>query len=50
MNVVFAEDDLESYLGSAVSISKDFPVVISKFISNAKVNVIIRSSKRYVQL
>jgi len=37
MNVVFAEDDLESYLGSAVSISKEFPVVISKFISDAKV-------------
>lgn len=37
MNVVYAEDDLEAYLGSAVSISKDHPVVISKFISHAKV-------------
>uniref|UniRef100_A0A069DM27 CAD like protein n=1 Tax=Clytia hemisphaerica TaxID=252671 RepID=A0A069DM27_9CNID len=36
MNVVYAEDDLESYLGSAVSISKEHPVVISRFISNAK--------------
>lgn len=36
MNVVYAENDLEAYLGSAVSISKEHPVVISKFILDAK--------------
>merc|ERR1712072_505417 len=36
MNVVSDESDLEKYLGDAVKISREFPVVISKYISQAK--------------
>ncbi|WRT68279.1 carbamoyl-phosphate synthase, large subunit [Kwoniella shivajii] len=36
MNVVFSEDDLESYLGQATDVSRDHPVVISKYIEEAK--------------
>jgi len=36
MNVAHSDQDLESYLGHAVAVSKDYPVVISKFIENAK--------------
>jgi len=36
MNVAYGENDLEAYLSTAVDLSKDHPVVISKFISNAK--------------
>ncbi|KAL7747191.1 Carbamoyl-phosphate synthase [Sorochytrium milnesiophthora] len=36
MNVVFSPDDLASYLGQAVAVSRDYPVVISKFIEDAK--------------
>jgi len=36
MNVVFDEQDLERYLGEAVAVSKDHPVVISKFIQGAR--------------
>jgi carbamoyl-phosphate synthase/aspartate carbamoyltransferase len=36
MNTVYSEDDLESYLKQAVSVSKDHPVVITKYIENAK--------------
>jgi carbamoyl-phosphate synthase large subunit len=36
MNVVYNEKELMAYLGSATDISPDNPVVISKFIDNAK--------------
>ncbi|ORZ40002.1 protein URA1 [Catenaria anguillulae PL171] len=36
MNVVNSADDLSSYLSQAVAVSRDFPVVISKFIEEAK--------------
>jgi carbamoyl-phosphate synthase / aspartate carbamoyltransferase / dihydroorotase len=36
MNVAHSDTDLESYLGHAVAVSKDHPVVISKFIEDAK--------------
>jgi len=36
MNVAHSDTDLESYLGHAVAVSKEHPVVISKFIEDAK--------------
>mmetsp|Transcript_30549 Transcript_30549/g.73651 ORF Transcript_30549/g.73651 Transcript_30549/m.73651 type:complete len:2104 (+) Transcript_30549:136-6447(+) len=36
MNVAHSDEDLDEYLGHAVAVSKDYPVVISKFIENAK--------------
>lgn len=36
MGVAFNDQDLESYLSQAVTVSKDYPVVISKFINDAK--------------
>ena len=36
MNVVFNEEELEKYLKSAAIISPDHPIVLSKFIENAK--------------
>ena len=36
MNVASNEQELEGYLTQAVKLSTDFPVVISKFIVNAK--------------
>ncbi|TYJ51733.1 carbamoyl-phosphate synthase, large subunit [Cryptococcus floricola] len=36
MNVVFTEDDLSSYLTQATDVSRDHPVVISKYIEEAK--------------
>ena len=46
MNVAYAESDLEAYLGSATKVSREHPVVISKFIMDAKVtfnNLIIHN-------
>lgn len=37
MNVAYGDSDLEKYLSSAVAVSKEHPVVISKFIQEAKV-------------
>lgn len=37
MNVAHSDSDLEKYLSSAVAVSKEHPVVISKFIQEAKV-------------
>jgi len=37
MNVAYNDSDLETFLGSAVAMSKEHPVVISKFIQDAKV-------------
>ncbi len=39
MNVAYSDGDLEGYLGDAVAVSHDYPVVISKFIQEAKVCV-----------
>ena len=39
MNVAYSDGDLEGYLGDAVAVSRDHPVVISKFIQDAKVRV-----------
>ena len=36
MNTVYSEDDLENYLKQAVSVSKEHPVVITKYIEGAK--------------
>lgn len=36
MNVAYREEDLDSFLKEAVKVSKEHPVVISKFIENAK--------------
>jgi carbamoyl-phosphate synthase/aspartate carbamoyltransferase len=36
MNVVYSEADLNSYLQMAVSVSREYPVVITKFIEEAK--------------
>ncbi|PVU85050.1 hypothetical protein BB560_007174 [Smittium megazygosporum] len=36
MNVVFSPDDLRSYLDQATKVSREYPVVISKFIEDAK--------------
>ncbi|KAK6202929.1 multifunctional pyrimidine biosynthesis protein [Scheffersomyces amazonensis] len=36
MNTVYSQDDLESYLSQAVDVSPDYPVVITKYIENAK--------------
>lgn len=36
MNVVFSEDDLVTYLSQAADVSRDHPVVISKYIEEAK--------------
>ncbi|RLV91040.1 Protein URA2 [Spathaspora sp. JA1] len=36
MNTVYSKDDLASYLSQAVDVSPDYPVVITKYIENAK--------------
>ncbi|KAJ5811294.1 Carbamoyl-phosphate synthase large subunit [Penicillium riverlandense] len=36
MNTVYSEHDLESYLNQAVDVSREHPVVITKYIENAK--------------
>lgn len=36
MNVVYSAEDLENYLLKAVAVSQEYPVVISKFIEEAK--------------
>lgn len=36
MNVAFDDDHLEQYLKNAAKVSKEYPVVISKFITNAR--------------
>lgn len=36
MNTVYSQDDLASYLDQAVEVSRDHPVVITKYIENAK--------------
>ncbi|KAK6512073.1 hypothetical protein TWF481_000970 [Arthrobotrys musiformis] len=36
MNTVYSKDDLASYLQQAVEVSREHPVVISKYIENAK--------------
>lgn len=36
MNVVYSADDLDNYLTQAANVSRDYPVVISKYIEEAK--------------
>lgn len=36
MNTVYSKNDLASYLNQAVEVSRDYPVVITKYIENAK--------------
>lgn len=36
MNTVYSEHDLANYLAQAANVSKDYPVVITKYIENAK--------------
>lgn len=36
MNTVYSQGDLASYLNQAVEVSRDYPVVITKYIENAK--------------
>ena len=36
MNTVYNQDDLANYLDQAAAVSKDYPVVITKYIENAK--------------
>ncbi|KAF5096704.1 hypothetical protein D0Z03_001565 [Geotrichum reessii] len=36
MNTVYSRDDLKSYLQQAVEVSREYPVVITKYIENAK--------------
>ena len=36
MTVVYTDEELDKYLGNAKEISPDYPVVVSKFIDNAK--------------
>ncbi|PGH16475.1 protein pyrABCN [Polytolypa hystricis UAMH7299] len=36
MNTVYSQDDLASYLNQAVEVSREHPVVITKYIENAK--------------
>ena len=38
MNVAYSANDLESYLKTASTVSKEHPVVISKFLLDAKVS------------
>jgi len=38
MNVAYSDEDLEMYLSEASAVSKEHPVVISKFIEEAKVD------------
>ena len=38
MNVAYTDEDLATYLTQASDVSKDRPVVISKFIEEAKVS------------
>lgn len=48
MNVVYTHNDLEEYLSRAVAVSREFPVVITKFIENAKeieVDAVARAGK-----
>lgn len=43
MNVAYTDGDLERFLSSAAAVSKEHPVVISKFIQEAKVGCRQRS-------
>lgn len=36
MNTVYSKDDLANYLNQAVAVSREYPVVITKYIENAK--------------
>ena len=40
MNVAYSDNDLKLFLTDAVAVSREYPVVISKFIQDAKVAMI----------
>ena len=40
MYVAFSDEDLTEYMQNNASVSRDHPVVISKFITEAKVTVV----------
>lgn len=44
MNVAYSAFDLESYLKTASKVSKEHPVVISKFLLDAKVDLFINTN------
>lgn len=46
MNVAYSDTELEKFLTSAVAVSKEHPVVISKFIQEAKVS---EKKKKFLQ-
>lgn len=46
MNVAYTDGDLERFLSSAAAVSKEHPVVISKFIQEAKVGLQTKKSLR----
>ena len=48
MNVAYTVDDLDSYLLTASAVSKEHPVVISKFITEAKVGCFVLSLTVFV--
>lgn len=50
MNVAHSHHDLETFLTQASELSKDNPVVISKFIMEAKVSHIIYKTWKYICL
>lgn len=45
MNVAYTDGDLERFLSSAAAVSKEHPVVISKFIQEAKVSLLPASPR-----
>jgi len=46
MNVVFSRESLKDYLKKASEVSREHPVVISKFILNAKEMRLMQSARR----
>lgn len=40
MNVAHNEEDLKTFLQTAAKVSKEYPVVVSKFLLDAKVRVL----------
>lgn len=50
MNVAHSTQDLETYLNTASSVSKEHPVVISKFILEAKVRFSVNRTEVFPHL
>lgn len=47
MNVALNGEDLDMYLSRAAAVSKEYPVVISKFINDAKVCYHLQEREKY---